>query len=125
MPFVFGDTFELVGGELNLSVAMATYWTNMASSGDPNIWKGPRSGAGYALQQEQQEQEQEQQEQQQQQQRRRYTAWAAASPPDLGPEKRPANYTFWWQLSRYECGGSRCVCARARVRVRARARTRV
>ena len=32
-----------VGGEVNLSTAMATYWTNMASSGNPNTWKGGRS----------------------------------------------------------------------------------
>ena len=37
IPFVFYDTFELRGGELSLSAAMATYWTNLAGSGDPNI----------------------------------------------------------------------------------------
>jgi hypothetical protein len=33
---VFYDDFELKGGELDLSARMATYWTNFASSGDPN-----------------------------------------------------------------------------------------
>jgi hypothetical protein len=28
--------------ELDLAAAMATYWTNMASSGDPNVWAGWR-----------------------------------------------------------------------------------
>lgn len=40
VPFVFNDGFELMGGEHNLSESMATYWTNMASSGDPNTWQG-------------------------------------------------------------------------------------
>lgn len=89
VPFVFGDAFELVGGEMNLSVAMATYWTNMASSGDPNIWKGPRSTSI---------------------DRQQHATWKAIAnshtPPNLGPEERPANYTFWWQLTRYDCGGT-------------------
>ena len=41
VPFVFHDDFELMGGEVNLSSTMSTYWTNMASSGDPNTWSGP------------------------------------------------------------------------------------
>ena len=41
VPFVFFDTFELEGGEVALSSAMSQYWTNMASSGDPNTWSGP------------------------------------------------------------------------------------
>ena len=41
VPFVYGDTFELVGGEITLSESMSQFWTNMASSGDPNTWKGP------------------------------------------------------------------------------------
>lgn len=41
VPFVYGDTFELVGGELTLSESMSQFWTNMASSGDPNVWSGP------------------------------------------------------------------------------------
>jgi carboxylesterase type B len=41
VPYVFGDTFELEGGELNLSRAMSRFWTNMASSGNPNQWVGP------------------------------------------------------------------------------------
>ncbi len=97
VPFVFGDTFELVGGEVNLSVAMATYWTNMASSGDPNVWKGPRSATGHHIPQQQQSQQQ-------------HSTWATTvrlgSPPDLGPETRPTNYSFWWQLGRYDCGGT-------------------
>eukprot|EP01052_Picozoa_sp_SAG31_P022723 SAG31_NODE_1822_length_7193_cov_3.631802_6_plen_218_part_00 len=40
VPFVFHDTFELVGGEKDLSSQLATYWTNFASSGDPNTWVG-------------------------------------------------------------------------------------
>jgi hypothetical protein len=45
VPFVFNDGFELMGGEHNLSDSMSTYWTNMASSGDPNTWQGPTAGA--------------------------------------------------------------------------------
>ena len=41
VPFVFGDTFELSGGEVDLSEAMSQLWTNHASSGDPNRWQGP------------------------------------------------------------------------------------
>ena len=31
VPFVFHDTFEMVGGEHQLSAAMSAYWNNMAS----------------------------------------------------------------------------------------------
>lgn len=44
VPFVFNDGFELMGGEHNLSNSMSTYWTNMASSGDPNKWTGATAG---------------------------------------------------------------------------------
>ena len=37
VPFVFHDEFELVGGELALSSTMATFWTNFAATGDPNM----------------------------------------------------------------------------------------
>ena len=47
VPFVFHDDFELIGGEVNLSDTMATYWTNMASSGDPNTWSGPTASSTY------------------------------------------------------------------------------
>ena len=87
VPFVFGDTFELVGGEVDLSRAMSTYWTNMASSGDPNVWRGPvfppppptpatetTTGSGSTMQQ--------------------HRSLQAI---------RPAADKFWWVLQRYDC----------------------
>eukprot|EP00039_Didymoeca_costata_P011206 m.156343 g.156343 ORF g.156343 m.156343 type:complete len:71 (-) comp15098_c0_seq13:250-462(-) len=37
VPFVFGDSFELSSdGERKLSNTMGCYWTNFATTGDPN-----------------------------------------------------------------------------------------
>ena len=46
VPFVFHDSFELVGGENDLSSQMSTYWTNMASSG---AWSGLQFGTPAAV----------------------------------------------------------------------------
>lgn len=86
---MFGDTFELVGSEVNLSSAMAGYWTNMASSGDPNVWKGPRATPAP---------------------RARPAKPAVqvfgSPPPDLGPGVRSKTDNSWWTMPRYDCGGS-------------------
>ena len=44
MPFVFFDTFELVGSEVELAAQMATFWTNFAATGDPNRAYPARAG---------------------------------------------------------------------------------
>ena len=36
VPYVFYDSFELVGAERELSATMATFYTNFAATGDPN-----------------------------------------------------------------------------------------
>ena len=87
VPFVFGDTFELVGGELSLSQAMSTFWTNMASSGDPNKWLGPTAPEWTPPAEE--------------------SAAAASLRRALvaaGPEpKRPSADTFWWAIKGADC----------------------
>lgn len=44
VPYVFYDSFELVGAEQELSATMATYYTNFAATGDPNTKGRGRGG---------------------------------------------------------------------------------
>eukprot|EP01048_Picozoa_sp_COSAG05_P018122 COSAG05_NODE_2592_length_2862_cov_1.937749_1_plen_771_part_00 len=100
VPFVFHDTFEMVGGETELSDAMSVYWTNMASSGDPNTWAGPtatpptpapatsadahnrhRRGVSVGS----------------------TTTLTPPSPPGHNSSHRPANWTHWWHYQGYDC----------------------
>eukprot|EP01052_Picozoa_sp_SAG31_P034254 SAG31_NODE_3977_length_3702_cov_1.536775_2_plen_282_part_00 len=37
VPFVLFDTFELSGSEIETAATMATFWTNFAATGDPNL----------------------------------------------------------------------------------------
>jgi hypothetical protein len=37
VPFALFDTFELTGSEVELGAQMATFWTNFAKTGDPNL----------------------------------------------------------------------------------------
>jgi hypothetical protein len=88
-PFVFHDRFELErGGELSLADAMSTYWTNFASSGDPNRWSGPRLPPPPPLPRG-----------------RRWLEAAAAtkSPPPPPRARRPSNWTHWWMLPNLDC----------------------
>jgi para-nitrobenzyl esterase len=87
VPFVYGDTFELVGGEVTLSQVMSQFWTNMASSGDPNKWAGPKAP--------------------------QWTPPTVASLPEkksnrraLQPADRPPTWIFWWHMEGATCGKS-------------------
>ena len=50
------DTFELTGSEVELAASMATFWTNFAKTGDPNL--GFHLVADDAMQQQEEEQAQ-------------------------------------------------------------------
>ena len=82
VPFVFGDTFELVGGEVSLSQTMSQFWTNMASSGDPNKWVGPTAPQWTPP-----------------------TATADSLRRSLqpAPGTRPASWVYWWHISGATC----------------------
>jgi hypothetical protein len=82
VPFVFHDTFELVGGERNLSDQLATYWTNMASSADPNTWAGPTARAAL---------------------RPLAARGSAGAGWNHTNATRPANATHWWLLDHMDC----------------------
>eukprot|EP01043_Picozoa_sp_COSAG02_P041980 COSAG02_NODE_3529_length_6610_cov_40.548610_6_plen_334_part_00 len=81
VPFVFHDDFELMGGEVNLSDTMATYWTNMASSGNPNTWSGPTVNPEGGR-------------------RRLQPGPGPAKPKRI---KRTANETHWWDYPGIDC----------------------
>eukprot|EP01052_Picozoa_sp_SAG31_P003645 SAG31_NODE_143_length_22627_cov_14.541347_2_plen_599_part_00 len=89
VPFVFGDTFELVGGEITLSKTMSQAWTNMASSGDPNTWEGPTAPAWIPPDKTEEEST-----------KRRSTEHQGKPPV---PSVRPPSWKFWWMIKDEDC----------------------
>jgi hypothetical protein len=102
VPFVFNDGFELVGGEQNLSDSMSTYWTNMASSGNPNTWSGPTAGPSLSTDAAAAGTWNEDSVAQVVESPRRQLQPGPHSPPNASAVRSP-NATFWWHYPGIDC----------------------